>query len=99
TVPFRYLQQSHLLSSPTRRSSDLTLLTSYLKAVGRRSDVDPDQVWLFAEYFGDRSAARTTLQANLPGFDIEVVAILYSPSTGERSGEHTSELQSRCDIV
>lgn len=65
------------------QGTDRTLLTSYLKAVGRRSDVDPDQVWLFAEYFGDRSAARTTLQANLPGFDIEVVAILYSPSTGE----------------
>lgn len=35
---------------------------------------------LFAEYFGDRQAARTTLQADLPGFDIEVDAILHSPT-------------------
>ncbi|MPY97905.1 MAG: RidA family protein [Actinophytocola sp.] len=34
---------------------------------------------LFAEYFGDEPPARTTLQANLPGFDIEVDAVLYRP--------------------
>lgn len=32
---------------------------------------------LFAEYFGDAPPARTTLQANLPGFDIEIDAVLY----------------------
>lgn len=35
---------------------------------------------LFAEYFGDQPPARTSLQANLPGFDIEVDAVLYLPS-------------------
>lgn len=34
---------------------------------------------LFAEYFGDEPPARTTLQADLPGFDIEVDAVLYRP--------------------
>lgn len=36
---------------------------------------------LFAEYFGDQQTARTTLQADLPGFDIEVDAILFSPTS------------------
>jgi len=31
---------------------------------------------LFAEYFGDRPPARTTLQVPLPGFAIEVDAVL-----------------------
>lgn len=39
---------------------------------------------LFAEYFGDTPPARTTLQADLPGFDIEIDAVLYRP---ERKGE------------
>lgn len=38
---------------------------------------------LFAEYFGDEPPARTTLQADLPGFDIEVDAVLYRPG-GDR---------------
>jgi 2-iminobutanoate/2-iminopropanoate deaminase len=31
---------------------------------------------LFAEYFGSQPPARTTLQIDLPGFDIEVDAVL-----------------------
>lgn len=38
---------------------------------------------IFAEYFGEEAPARTTLQADLPGFDIEVDAILYSPLVRE----------------
>jgi len=34
---------------------------------------------LFTEYFGDRPPARTTIQADLPGFDIEVDAVLVRP--------------------
>lgn len=34
---------------------------------------------LYTEYFGEGTTARTTLQANLPGFDIEVDAVLYAP--------------------
>lgn len=41
---------------------------------------------LFAEYFGDTPPVRTTLQADLPGFDIEVDGVLYRPNgTGGRS--------------
>lgn len=36
---------------------------------------------IFAEYFGDQPPARTTLQANLPGFDIEIDAVLYRPAS------------------
>lgn len=32
---------------------------------------------LFGEYFGTQPPARTTLQADLPGFAIEVDAVLY----------------------
>lgn len=35
---------------------------------------------LFAEYFGDEPPVRTTLQADLPGFAIEVDAVLYKPA-------------------
>ncbi|MFD0776626.1 RidA family protein [Streptomonospora algeriensis] len=35
---------------------------------------------LFAEYFPSEPPARTTLQADLPGFAIEVDAVLYRPS-------------------
>ncbi|QVQ50095.1 RidA family protein [Spiractinospora alimapuensis] len=34
----------------------------------------------FAEYFGDEPPARTTIQADLPGFLIEVDAVLYNPA-------------------
>lgn len=34
----------------------------------------------FAEYFGAAPPARTTLRADLPGFDIEADAVLYRPS-------------------
>lgn len=34
---------------------------------------------LFAEYFGDEPPVRTTLQADLPGFDIEIDGVLYHP--------------------
>lgn len=34
---------------------------------------------LFGEYFGDEPPARTTLRADLPGFDIEVDGVLYRP--------------------
>jgi|SRR5690606_7458989 len=47
----------------------------YLRDLGDFAEMNE----LFAEYFGDRSAARTTLQADLPGFAIEVDAVLYSP--------------------
>ncbi|WP_046468426.1 RidA family protein [Allosalinactinospora lopnorensis] len=35
---------------------------------------------LFAQYFGAEPPARTTLRADLPGFAIEVDAVLYRPS-------------------
>lgn len=35
---------------------------------------------VFAEYFGDEPPVRTTLQADLPGFLIEVDAVLYKPA-------------------
>ncbi|MFI6579151.1 RidA family protein [Nocardiopsis sp. NPDC050513] len=35
---------------------------------------------IFAEYFGDEPPARTTVQADLPGFLIEVDAVLYKPA-------------------
>ncbi|WP_435198223.1 RidA family protein [Janibacter sp. GS2] len=35
---------------------------------------------LYSEYLGDRTTARTTLQADLPGFEIEIDAVLYTPS-------------------
>ncbi|MDS1271622.1 Rid family hydrolase [Lipingzhangella sp. LS1_29] len=34
---------------------------------------------IFAEYFPTEPPARTTLHANLPGFEIEVDAVLYRP--------------------
>ncbi|MFC7406280.1 RidA family protein [Georgenia alba] len=34
---------------------------------------------IFAEYFGDEPPVRTTIQADLPGFLIEVDAVLYTP--------------------
>lgn len=34
---------------------------------------------LYTEYFGEGTTARTTLQANLPGFEIEIDAVLYAP--------------------
>lgn len=40
---------------------------------------------LFAEYFGERPPVRTTLQADLPGFAIEVDGVLYRPGAGERA--------------
>ncbi|WP_049578630.1 RidA family protein [Nocardiopsis sp. SBT366] len=36
---------------------------------------------VFAEYFGDRAPVRTTIQADLPGFAIEVDAVLYHPAS------------------
>ncbi|GAB96145.1 reactive intermediate/imine deaminase [Kineosphaera limosa] len=36
---------------------------------------------LYTEYFGAETTARTTLQADLPGFAIEVDAVLYAPLT------------------
>ncbi|MET9798866.1 RidA family protein [Nocardiopsis alba] len=33
---------------------------------------------LFAEYFGDEPPVRTTIQADLPGFLIEIDAVLYT---------------------
>lgn len=38
---------------------------------------------LFPEYFGEGQVARTTLQADLPGFAIEVDVVLYSPYVSE----------------
>lgn len=38
---------------------------------------------IFAEYFAQEPPARTTLQANLPGFDIEVDAVIYAPQVQE----------------
>ncbi|WP_116247985.1 RidA family protein [Nocardiopsis sp. FIRDI 009] len=35
---------------------------------------------VFAEYFGDEPPVRTTIQADLPGFLIEVDAVLYKPA-------------------
>lgn len=35
---------------------------------------------LFGEYFGSEPPARTTLQADLPGFAIEIDAVLYRPA-------------------
>ncbi|WP_017585131.1 RidA family protein [Nocardiopsis ganjiahuensis] len=35
---------------------------------------------IFAEYFGDEPPVRTTIQADLPGFDIEIDAVLYRPA-------------------
>ncbi|WP_435198218.1 RidA family protein [Janibacter sp. GS2] len=34
---------------------------------------------LYSEYLGEGTTARTTLQADLPGFEIEVDAVLYAP--------------------
>lgn len=38
----------------------------------------------FPQYFGEGQVARTTLQADLPGFEIEVDAVLYSPQSGSQ---------------
>jgi 2-iminobutanoate/2-iminopropanoate deaminase len=38
---------------------------------------------LFAEYFGSQPPARTTLQIDLPGFDIEVDAVLLRGTTSQ----------------
>lgn len=38
---------------------------------------------LFGEYFGTTPPARTTIPVDLPGFAIEVDAILVRPSSGE----------------
>jgi reactive intermediate/imine deaminase len=35
---------------------------------------------VFKEYFGDEPPVRTTIQADLPGFLIEVDAVLYNPA-------------------
>lgn len=35
---------------------------------------------LFAEYFGTEPPVRTTVQADLPGFAIEVDAVLHNPA-------------------
>jgi reactive intermediate/imine deaminase len=35
---------------------------------------------IFQEYFGDEPPVRTTIQADLPGFLIEVDAVLYKPA-------------------
>lgn len=44
----------------------------YLRDLGDFAEMNE----LFAEYFGDRPPARTTLPAELPGFAIEIDAIL-----------------------
>lgn len=50
----------------------------------RNLDDFPAMNEIFAEYFGkEQPPARTTLQADLPGFSIEVDAVLYSPQTPE----------------
>ena len=47
----------------------------------RTLDDFPAMNTLYTEYFGEGTTARTTLQADLPGFEIEVDAVLYAPQS------------------
>src|SRR5207249_10453598 len=87
-------------SFPTRRSSDLELLARRLEAIGCQTQVASS---------GERAIAlaRTEqpdlilLDVMMPGIDgWQTCRRLKSqPETAERSEEHTSELQSRFDLV
>ncbi|MUL42883.1 RidA family protein [Streptomonospora sp. PA3] len=56
--------------------ADAVRVGVYLRDLGDFAEMNE----LFAEYFGSEPPARTTLQADLPGFAIEVDAVLYRPA-------------------
>lgn len=49
----------------------------YLRTLDHFQDMNS----LYVEYLGEGTTARTTLQANLPGFEIEIDAVLYAPTS------------------
>ena len=69
-----------LVASSAGASLDETVRVGvYLRDLGDFAGMNE----LFSEYFGEGQVARTTLQADLPGFAIEVDGVLCSPSTSE----------------
>lgn len=56
--------------------ADAVRVGVYLRDLGDFAEMNE----LFAEYFGSEPPARTTIQADLPGFAIEVDAVLYTPA-------------------
>src|SRR5690606_41605371 len=82
---------------PTRRSSDLTLTLEGVLGVvrGRRTDVD-DHLYRIAP-----PNARLALTHDAERWSATVESVLYvaQTRTSARSEEHTSELQSRENLV
>ncbi|GAA3724472.1 reactive intermediate/imine deaminase [Spinactinospora alkalitolerans] len=56
--------------------ADAVRVGVYLRDLGDFAEMNE----LFGEYFGAEPPARTTLQADLPGFAIEIDAVLYRPT-------------------
>src|SRR5690625_6231179 len=55
--------------------ADAVRVGVYLRVLGDFAAMNE----LFAEYFPTEPPARTTLQADLPGFAVEIDAVLYRP--------------------
>src|SRR5699024_12660607 len=92
--PYRSLRLPLLLSCPPRRSSDLTWpcpTTSHLLAVISRRPIGPRACSFWVEM------PISAPKPNSPPSEKRVEALAMT--TAERSEEHTSELQSRFDLV
>src|SRR5207249_11708652 len=87
-------------SFPTRRSSDLAkAFNAALKRLGGKEQTAPDPVLLDTV-----NRAKATLTGPGPVIDLAITledtaAQTYVANTSARSEEHTSELQSRFDLV
>src|SRR5207249_6411301 len=94
---YAFAAHPHLPSFPTRRSSDLQLRDQ--EPVVTAVDLDWDVGNLtdsLAELY--KSWAVSDNELRLPGLD-GALRTIFEGVGGERSEEHTSELQSRFDLV
>src|SRR5206468_4720074 len=98
----RYVAHRHLHSFPTRRSSDLSsrlpvsLRGASMVEIPRIISVD-DHVVEPPDLWSDRLPSR--YQARGPRIERDRARFTYRGGNFARSEEHTSELQSRSDLV
>src|SRR5699024_12784567 len=97
---YRHRHHFYLHSFPTRRSSDLFMHVDLMLAEGRTLDVITQAETLspFAARLGSDYALYTAGTAMLETAE-RLVGEDGDPAVQQRSEEHTSELQSRFDLV
>src|SRR5207247_9000044 len=92
----RFLRAHYLHSLPTRRSSDLCYHSTHQRPPIRSSSstASAGSLMLVAAIFSRRCATE-----EVPGMSRIVAECCSSHASANRSEEHTSELQSRVDLV